>query len=510
MSSNGDSATSKALETLNNRIREYQTLGSCMSLLGWDERTIMPSKGAQFRSEQLALLAGMYHERSTSEEIGALLKDLESAGVTSDPISPNSVNVREVAKEYHKSKKLSTEFVQEMTRTTSQAEHAWIEARKEKDFSKFLPHLEKVIKLKKEQAELYGYDKDPYDSLIDDYEPGATFESIGKVFSAFREELVPFLQKIIDSGKKPKSEIIERNYPVDAQETFGAMAAKTIGFDFDAGRLDVTTHPFCSGIGPGDTRITTRYNPNHFPDAFFGILHEAGHGIYDQGLDTDYFGLPMGDAVSLGIHESQSRMWENQVGRSKEFWEFFYPKAVEAFPEALKGVSMEDFYWGVNDVQPSLIRVEADEVTYNLHIILRFELEQALISGEIKPADLPAAWNEKFTKFFGITPPNDALGCMQDVHWSAGLLGYFPTYALGNMYAAQFFEKAQADIPGLMDKFRQGQFGELKSWLNEKIHKQGKRYPAEELVKVVTGEPLSHAPVMRHMKAKFGPLYGVS
>ena len=506
MSANG---TSKTYEKLTKRIREYQTLGACGALLSWDEHTIMPQRGAEFRSEQLSMIAGMVHERSTSAEIGDMLGELKSSDLSAKPDTPEAVNVREVSREFEKSKKLSKEFVEEMTMVTSQGQHAWKEAREKKDFNLFLPSLEKVIKLKIKQAETYGYEKDRYDALIDDYEPGATFESIGKVFASFREELTPFLKAIQDSGNEPKREIIERHYPVGAQEAFATEAARAIGFDFNAGRLDVTTHPFCSGIGPGDTRITTRYNPNHFPDAFFGTLHEAGHGIYEQGLNTKFFGLPMGQAVSLGIHESQSRMWENLVGRSKAFWQRFYPDAQKHFPEALGDVALDDFYWAVNDVRPSFIRVEADEVTYNLHIILRFEMEHALINEEISAADIPAVWNEKFTKFFGITPPDDALGCMQDVHWSAGLMGYFPTYALGNLYAAQFFAKALEDMPNMYDNFAKGEFGELKKWLNEHIHTHGQRYPAEELVKVVTGKALSHAPEMKYLNEKYGPLYGI-
>jgi carboxypeptidase Taq len=506
MSTNGSSAT---YEKLTKRIRSYQTLGACGALLSWDEQTLMPSKGAEFRSEQLSMIAGMVHESSTSAEIGDMLEELRSSELAQQSDSAEAVNIREVSREYAKSKKLSREFVEEMTLVTSQGQHAWKEARQKKDFSLFLPYLEKVIALKIKQAETYGYEKDRYDALIDDYEPGATFESIGKVFADFRDELTPFFKAIQDSGNQPKSEIIERDFPVDAQEKFASETAKAIGFDFSAGRLDVTTHPFCSGIGPGDVRITTRYNPNHFPDAFFGTLHEAGHGIYEQGLNAKYFGLPIGQAVSLGIHESQSRMWENLVGRSRPFWKRFYADAQKVFPGALKDVALDDFYWAVNDVRSSFIRVEADEVTYNLHIILRFEMERAMINEEISAADVPAVWNEKFSKFFGITPPDDSMGCMQDVHWSAGLMGYFPTYSLGNLYAAQFFAKALEDLPNMYANFEKGEFGELKGWLNENIHSHGQRYPAEKLVEVVTGKPLSHKAEMKYLRDKYSPLYGI-
>jgi carboxypeptidase Taq len=286
-------------------------------------------------------------------------------------------------------------------------------------------------------------------------------------------------------------------------------AAAKIGFRFDEGRLDEAAHPFCNGFGPGDCRLTTRYDEHHFPGAFFGTLHEAGHGMYEQGLNREAFGTPMGESVSLGIHESQSRMWENFVGRSKAFWRHFYEPAQQAFPEALTTVSLEDFHFAINTVEPSLIRVEADEVTYNLHIMLRFELEQPLIAGDLEPEDVPAVWNEKFKKYFDLTPPNDSQGCMQDIHWSAGLIGYFPTYTLGNMYAAHFFEAARKDLGDLHAMFAKGEFAPLLNWLNTNIHQRGRQYPATELVRVVTDESLSHKPLMAHLHGKYDELYAL-
>jgi carboxypeptidase Taq len=286
-------------------------------------------------------------------------------------------------------------------------------------------------------------------------------------------------------------------------------AAKAIGFDFEAGRIDESAHPFCSGFGPGDCRLTTRYNDHFFNTAFFGVLHEAGHGIYELGLPGDSFGLGIGQAASLGIHESQSRMWETLVGRSRAFWKYLFPTAQTAFPKALGDVSLDDFYAAINDVHPSFIRVEADEVTYNLHIMLRFEIEQSLISGELKTADLPVVWNEKVLKYFNLTVPSDTSGCLQDIHWSAGLLGYFPTYALGNMYAAQFFNAAQRDLGDLDQAFAAGHFKPLKDWLNEKIHRHGKRYRANRLVEVVTGQSLSHEPLIAHLRKKYAEIYSL-
>jgi carboxypeptidase Taq len=299
------------------------------------------------------------------------------------------------------------------------------------------------------------------------------------------------------------------NYPKAAQEALAREAAAAIGFDFNAGRLDVSLHPFCSGLGPGDTRMTTRYDERYFVDAFFGVLHETGHALYNQGLPADHFGTPRGEDVSLGIHESQSRMWENLVGRSRSFWQYFLPKARASFPEALAGVSDDDWYFAVNDVRPSLIRTEADEATYNLHVLLRFEIERALLRKELSPADLPGAWNEKMRQYFGLTPPDDARGCLQDIHWSGGAVGYFPTYTLGNLYAAQFFEKAREDLGDLDAQFARGDFAPLLGWLRKNIHSQGKRYTPPKLVQKVTGKPLSAEPLLRHLRRKAAELYGV-
>jgi carboxypeptidase Taq len=349
----------------------------------------------------------------------------------------------------------------------------------------------------------------PYDALLDEYEPGATTPEITQVFTELRKDLVPLVGAILASGRRPRHELLEREYPVERQQAFGQEAAAAIGFDFEAGRLDRTTHPFCSGIGPGDCRITTRYNPRHFNESFFGILHEAGHGIYEQGLDPEQFGTPGGSAASLGIHESQSRLWENQVGRSAAFWVHWFPRARQLFPEALRDVRGEEFVFAVNEVRPSFIRVEADEATYNLHILLRFELEQALVSGDLKPADVPGAWREKFHHSFQLTPPDDAQGCLQDIHWSMGGIGYFPTYTLGNLYAAQFMEQARQDLGDLEDDFGHGRYEPLKAWLNEKIHRRGQRDRANQLCRHVTGRPLTHQPLLRYLRAKYAPHYGI-
>jgi carboxypeptidase Taq len=499
-----------AYDELLQRSREARLLESCGSLLGWDERTFMPREGSAHRAEQMALLARLTHEMLTSPRLGELLVEVEGSALVKDSESVPAVNVRELRRTYDRAVKLPKELVEELARTTTRAQQVWQEARAANDFASFQPWLEKIVRLKRQEAEAVGYKESPYDALLDEYEPGASASEITKVFAELRDQLVPLIAAIVGSGKKPKRDLLQREYPVERQKVFSQAAAAAIGFDFTAGRLDVTTHPFCSGIGPGDCRLTTRYNPRFFNEAFFGTLHEAGHGIYDQGLEAAHFGTPMGSAVSLGIHESQSRLWENQVGRGQPFWEHFFPRARQVFTEALHDVPLEDWLFAINDVQPSFIRVEADEATYNMHIILRFEMEQALLRGDLKPADVPAAWNEKFTAFFDLTPPDDRLGCLQDIHWSMGGLGYFPTYTLGNLYAAQFMEQARADLDNLDGDFRRGEFGRLKGWLNEKVHRQGQRYRPRDLCRKVTGKRLSPKPLLAYLRRKYERLYGIS
>lgn len=497
-------------EKLVGQLKELALLRSCGAVLGWDEQTNLPPKGAEHRANQLAMISGLSHDRGTSKELGELLDELSDPASVGGEETVAYANVRDARRAYDRSVKLPKELVEELTRATTLSQNAWVESRKKKDFSTFQPWLEKIIDLKREEADALGSPTGvKYDALIEDYEPGATAAEIQGVFTPLRESLVNLVTAIRESSAKPDISILERLYPTAEQKKLSLEAATKIGFDFDSGRLDIAAHPFCSGIGPGDCRLTTRYDEHHFPGAFFGTLHEAGHGIYEQGLKDEDFGLATGEACSLGIHESQSRMWENLVGRSRAFWEFFYSQAQQTFPNAIGDVHLDDFYAAINDVRPSWIRVEADEVTYNLHIMLRFELEQALIGGDLDVADVPAAWNEKFTDYFGITPTDDSIGCLQDVHWGAGLIGYFPTYSLGNMYASQFFEKAQEDLGDLDAMFAQGEFIPLKEWLNKNIHEHGRRYYAPKLVQVVTGKPLSAEPLLNHLRSKFGAVYGL-
>jgi len=484
--------------------RRTAALASILELLGWDERTHLPPAGGDYRAEQSTLLAGMIHERWVDAKFGQQLAQL-SDEATGDA----AVVVRRLKRQRDKRVKLPQSLVEELARAAVLGQQAWQTARQNNDFPAFRPLLERMIELKRRQAEALGYKDSPYDALLDEYEPEELTANVGKVLEGLREELVPLVARIQQSGRKPNTSVLHRSFPVEVQDQFGREASAAIGFDFARGQLDVTAHPFCCTLGPGDCRITTHFDPAFFNSAFFSILHESGHAIYEQGLPSEHFGLPLCEAVSLGIHESESRLWENLVGRSRPFWSHFYPKAKQYFPAALGDVPLDVFLFAINDVRPSLIRIEADEATYNLHILIRFELEKALLEGELEAADLPSAWNQRYEQYLGITPPDDRKGVLQDVHWSAGLIGYFPTYSLGNLYAAQFFAQAEAAAGGLADSFARGDFRPLFDWLRENVHCHGQRYSAAELVERATGKPLSAEPLMRHLTAKMSELYGL-
>ena len=502
-------SSNETYELLCDHARETAMLVSIEELLGWDERIGLPPAAGEYRAEQMTYLAGMAHKRQTDPKIGEWLETLAESPLSEDPHSDSGATIRQLRRNYEKKIKLPQSLVEELTRTAVLGQQAWTKARENDDFARFQPLLEKMISLKQQEAEALGYAESPYDALLDEYEPDELTSNVSRVLADLRDQLVPLVGAIGQSDRKAKVDILARSFPIDSQESFGREIAARVGFDFNRGRLDVTHHPFCSGMGPNDTRITTRYDEHHFNSALFSILHEAGHGIYDQGLRTEMYGLPPGEAISLGIHESQSRLWENLVGRSHPFWERFYVDAQKAFSLALGDVPLDDFYFAINDVRPSLIRVEADEATYNLHILVRFELEQDLVGGNLLVADLPGAWKDKYREYLGIEPPNDADGVLQDIHWSAGLVGYFPTYSLGNLYASQMFEAAEAELGDLAGDFRRGRFEPLREWLGAKVHQVGQCYSAAELIERVTGKPLSHDALMRHLRGKLEPLYGL-
>lgn len=500
-----------AYSELIRRAKELGVLNSCAAVLGWDQQTYMPRKGAGLRGEQMAFLAALAHQKFTDPKVGELLSAVENSELVHDQESDAAANLRELRRAYNRATKIPQSLVEELARVTTQAQQAWEQAKKTNDFPTFSPWLEKVVALKRQEASAVGFKDHPYNALIEEYEPGTTVAELKELFAGLTAELVPLIRKIAASPNKPERALLEREYPVERQKVFAESAAAAFGFDFAAGRLDTTSHPFCSGFGPGDCRITTRYNPRFFSEAFFGVLHETGHALYEQNLPAEHFGTPLGVACSFGIHESQSRLWENQVGRGRPFWDHFFPRLKQTFPTALDGVTPEAFYFAINDVRPSLIRVEADEATYNLHIALRFELELALLSGDLTVSDLPAAWNERFTALFGLIVPNDALGCLQDIHWSFGGIGYFPTYTLGNLYAAQFMAAARKSlgIETADESLRRGEFGHLKGWLLQNIHRHGQRFRAGELCRRATGSSLSTKPFLDYLNEKYGRLYGV-
>jgi carboxypeptidase Taq len=496
-----------AYEELIRHVRQETLLDSCAALLAWDEETYMPPGGGEHRGRQMALLAGLGHDWATDPRLGDLLAAVEQSDLVSDPLSPEAVNVREIRRLYQRCLRLPRSLVEELARITSMAQQEWAVARGRADFGHFRPWLEQVLRLKRREAESLGFDTVPYDALLDEYEPGARGRDLAVLFEHLRRALSPFVTALTQAPRQPDTRLLHREFPIDRQHEFAQSAASAIGFDFQRGRIDTAAHPFFITVGPSDCRLGTRYNRHDFSGGFFATLHEAGHGLYEQGLAPEHHGTPMGEAVSLGVHESQARLWENLIGRSLSFWRHFFPLARRAFPSALDGVGVEDFHFAVNRVGPSLIRVKADEVTYNLHILIRFELEQALLSGDLPAADLPAAWNEAYRRHLGIAPRNDTEGCLQDGHWASGLIGYFPTYTLGNLMAAQLLDRATEDLGDLNDPFSRGDFSPLLDWLRDRVHRHGSRYQAPRLIEQATGTPLDHHSLLRGLQRKYAKLY---
>jgi carboxypeptidase Taq len=523
--------------------RDAAMLGSISSLISWDQETYMPKGGSAARAEQASILAGIVHERRTSRKIGDLISACESeASLMAD--ARRAANVREMRRDYDRATRLPGELVSELAKVGSQAQEVWKEARQKSDFKLFQPWLDKMMALTRRKAECYGVPRGPdgkpgelYDALLDEYEPDITAREIEAIFTPLRKDLSQLVAEVAQAtkgSKATKSTKAKKPVKIDTrclvekvdpslQHEFGQAVLRAMHFDLGTGRLDVTTHPFCSGIAPGDTRLTTRYRDEKFTDALYGTMHEGGHGLYEQGLpkalgDGTLFGTPLADAISLGIHESQSRMWENFVGRSREFWKFALPIIQKQFGKSFKKYGADHFFAATNTVTPSLIRVEADEGTYNMHVMIRFEIERALLGGGLSTKDLPATWNAKYQDYLGVKVPDDRRGCLQDVHWSFGLIGYFPTYTLGNLYAAQFWETinaktaapgAAAPIKGLPKKIAKGQMGELREWLRTNIHQHGRQHSAGDLCKKITGKPLEAAPLLRHLRGKAAEVYGI-
>ncbi len=503
--------STEAYNHLKKRMREIATINSSSSVLSWDRKTYMPPKGNAHRADQLAQLSRLSHQWFTDPKVEEWLSAVEQSDLVRDPASEAAVNVREWRRVYCRKTKLPLEFVEEFSRTTSLATQVWAEARRKSDFSIFQPHLIKIVEMVRNRAEYYGYTTEKYDALIDDYEPGAKAAEIEALFAGLRTDLVELVGKVKDAPRKPNVGILRQPWNVRKQQIFAGMVVGALGYDFDSGRIDETVHPCCNGLGPRDVRILVRFSERDFNDGFQATVHETGHAFYSLNQDNlDLWGTPMTRTPSLAIHESQSRTWENFVGRSRPFWVYFFPQLQRLFREQTQGVSLDDFYGAINWVAPSYIRVQADEATYQLHIMLRFELERAIIRGDIEVADIPGEWNSRFKKYLGIEIDRDANGCLQDVHWSDGSFGYFPTYTLGNLYAAQFWQQAMKDLPGLPDDFAIGRFDRLLDWLGANIHRQGFKYYPDEMCRRLTGRPLSHKPLLDYLYDKYEGIYGIS
>jgi carboxypeptidase Taq len=505
-----DTATA-ALQELQDLDREARLLEHTAAVLSWDQETGMPERAVEERSRQLALLQSLVHQRDTAPRVGELLERLKPIPTPAKETSTatgsrEAAFLREKRRRYEKSTRLPDRLVRELAETASRGQNAWVHARRDNDFSAFRPWLEKLIDLNRETAEHLGYEGTRYDALLDQYEPYATTAEVTRVFQELREGLVPLVQRIA-AAEQVDNAFLRRSYPVDKQFEFSDRLMTSLGYDRDRGRLDRSAHPFTTRLGNDDVRITTRFDEHAPESGIFSTIHETGHALYELGTGDDLAGTLLAEGTSLGIHESQSRLWENMIGRSRQFWTARLPALRELFPEQLRDVDLDHFYRGINRVEPSLIRVEADEVTYSLHVILRFELEQALISGDLPVADLPQAWREKMKALLGIEPDTDARGVLQDVHWSMGAFGYFPTYALGNLYAAQFLQVLEREIPDMWDQVSAGNTASVLSWLRERIHRHGKARSAAELVREITGGPMTPGAFLDYLNRKYEAIY---
>jgi len=499
------------LQPLKDILLEIRKIGSIEAILHWDQETYMPEGSGNIRAEQLAYLSFLGHQLHTGEKFRSLLQtvvDME----TGEPLEVQvDTEMRRLLyliwKDYKDASALPADFVEELSRHAAKSQQVWAKARQQNDYQTFAPYLEKMVQFKKQEAQYYGYETTPYDSLLDKYEPGMTSQKITALFDEIRGPLVQLVQDIKNSGTTIDEKPLKRPFAVDQQWAFGLEVINALGYDFKYGRQDKSAHPFTTSFHPTDVRITTRMKERNFKAGIFATIHETGHALYEQGLPVEDYGTPFGEAISLGFHESQSRLWENVIGRSRLFWEYFYPILKKYFKKPLRRVSLEQFYKMVNTVTPSLIRVEADEVTYSLHIMLRFEIEKMLINENLSIKELPEVWDQKMEEYLGIRPRNYRDGVMQDVHWSAGLIGYFPTYALGNLYAAPIMNQSRLEIPQLAEHIKSGNLRSLREWLREKIHNKGQRRYAEELIQDLTGSPLSAKPFLEYLGKKYQEIY---
>jgi carboxypeptidase Taq len=496
-------------QVLDRRLREITNINHAASVLGWDQQTYMPPGGAQARGEQMATLGMLSHRMHISEETGQMIRQAEEEVADLAPESDEASLVRVARRDYDLATKIPPELVAEITMHGAIAYQSWAQARQDNDFAAFAPYLQKTIDYSRQVANLLGYEDQLYDALLDQFEPGMKTAQVHAIFADLKKDLVPLVKAIAGHKDRVDDAVLHQPYDEAKQEAFGRMVAQAFGYDFTRGRQDRTLHPFETSFSRNDVRITTRFEADFLNPALFGTLHETGHALYEQGIGESIDGTPLGHGGSLALHESQSRMWENVVGRSRPFWQHFYPSLQETFPDQLGSVDLDTFYRAINKVEPSYVRVEADEVTYNLHIMLRFEMELALLDGSLSVKDAPGAWNDKMERYLGVRPPNDTLGILQDVHWSHGMMGYFTTYALGNILSIQIYDRAIQEKPQIADEIGRGEFATLRGWLEETIYRHGRKFQPNEIVQRVTGEPIQSRSYVAYLKRKFGEIYGV-
>lgn len=499
---------SEKLSKLKELLGEVSDISRAASVLSWDQQVNMPPGGSAGRGQQMATLGKIAQEKFTSDEIGKLLDDLKQEFAGADADSDDAALIRVAARNYDKAKRVPPEFVAEQAIVSTKAFEAWVEARKKSDFSIFQPHLEKNLELVKKYVSFFPPADHPYDTLLNDYEPGMKTAEVKEIFNGMRPKQVKLIKAIADS-KQVKDDFLHKKYNEKKLWDFGVNVITQYGYDWNRGRQDKAPHPFETTFNVNDVRITTRFEADNPMATLFSTFHESGHAMYEQGINPAYERTSLSGGTSLAIHESQSRMWENLVGRSLPFWEHFFPALKKTFSSQLDGVSLKSFYKAINKVEPSFIRVNADEATYNLHIMLRLELEIGMVEGSINTKDLPEIWNAKMREYLGITPPNDAKGVLQDIHWSYGSIGYFSTYALGNLVSAQLWEKINKDIRNLDDQIRQGNFSELLGWLRAKVHVHGHKYDPQDLVQKITGSKITSEPYVRYLTKKYSEIYGL-